>query len=79
MLFQSFLVTAPFLEFQFFDFFPAELRITEMSVAGCLGIDRFAQIQFLQDIADFEIKVAANDFQQLFIAFYAGTERIDTQ
>ena len=50
-----------------------------MSVAGCLGIDRFAQIQFLQDIADFEIKVAANDFQQFFIAFYAGTERIDAQ
>ena len=47
-----------FLEFQFFDFFPAELRITEMSVAGCLGIDRFAQIKFLQDIADFEIKVS---------------------
>src|SRR5699024_10083753 len=67
------------LVFQLLDLFPAELRISEMTVTGGLGVDRLAQIQLLQDVPHLKAEVFADDRQQFFIALHTGAESIHAQ
>lgn len=59
--------------FQCFWLFPGELGATKVTICSSVAVNRFEQIQFLDNNTRSKIKVVLDDLQQFCIALFSSS------